>query len=548
VNNIGLGASNRGITGRASPLVAFAAGALISACGGGGSSGMPGGGDTNPAQAPPSTAFSGTVTFKGAPLAGATVVAFNTNTNSTFATTTTDASGHYRFAGLGTSCTDSCTEDYQFWAAKAGFAFYPVLESNPTGSRSAYQWDSAPSNWYVPTGAAVTRAGYNGQFTNPGGGAGIVFTTFNFYSVPNDSVTGADFVAYDGSNPPASLAASGQSVSYAAGDDAAQHAGAPWPAVRFIDNHDGTVTDALTGLIWLRDAGCLQPNLWANAVGEVNQLANGACGLSDGSGAGQWRMPNLWELESVIDESAASPAVSAGSPFVNVASAVYWSSTSYYGGLVGSPEAWAVRLSDGRYINDAATNVKASSMLAVWAVKGAGGGTVKLQATGLYTPYAPGDDGSVQAGVPLTFPRMRDNADGTVTDTVTGLIWLKQANCINQTWAGALAAIAALASGQCGLSDGSTPGNWRMPNRKEMLSIADRAQNNQADFFGTSWTSGNATISSMGAVFDNLVQLQYYWTSTTDAADTSEAWTVFSCDFGAYDTPKSASGYTLAVR
>jgi hypothetical protein len=41
---------------------------------------------------------------------------------------------------------------------------------------------------------------------------------------------------------------------------------------------------------------------------------------------------------------------------------------------------------------------------------------------------------------------------------------------------------------------------------------------------------------------------QYFWTSTTDAADTGEAWTVFSCDFGVYDTPKSNVGYTLAVR
>ena len=37
-------------------------------------------------------------------------------------------------------------------------------------------------------------------------------------------------------------------------------------------------------------------------------------------------------------------------------------------------------------------------------------------------------------------------------------------------------------------------------------------------------------------------------TSTTDASDPTEAWTVFSCDYGVYDTPKTAAGYTLAVR
>jgi len=518
---------------------------LISACGGGGSDSA-GGGPSN-AQGPPTTTFSGTVTLNGAPMAGATVIAFDTNSNSTYATTTTDASGNYRFTGLGTACTDNCTPNYQFWAIKSGYAFYPVLASNPSGSRSSYQWNSAPSNWYVPTGVAVSRAGYNGQFTDGAGGAGVIFTTFNFFSVPTDSVSGANFVAYDGANAPVSLAASGQTTSYAPGDDAAHRAGVAWPATRFLENSDGTVTDKLTGLTWLKDASCLPPNEWAAAVTEANQLASGACGLIDGSAAGEWRMPNVWELESLVDESAGNPAVTVGSPFANV-NGIYWTSTSYYGGEGGSPQAWAIRMSDGRYINDGSTNAKTSSSLAVWAVKGAGGGTVKLQATGMYVPYVAGDDGSVGAGVPLTFPRMRDNGDGTVTDTVTGLVWLKQADCISQTWAGAVAAVNALASGQCGLTDGSTAGSWRMPNRKEMQSLADRAQNNQADFFDTTWSSANATIASMSAVFTNFIQLQYYWTSSTNASDTTEAWTVFSCDYGVYDTAKTVTGYTLAVR
>jgi hypothetical protein len=41
---------------------------------------------------------------------------------------------------------------------------------------------------------------------------------------------------------------------------------------------------------------------------------------------------------------------------------------------------------------------------------------------------------------------------------------------------------------------------------------------------------------------------QYYWTSTTCAADPTKAWTAYSCDFGVYDLPKSNLGYTLAVR
>lgn len=522
----------------------------LAACGGGSSGGS---GMTDPGTPPPTASFSGHVTFKGAPLAGATVIAFDTNNNVTFATTTTDANGNYSFSGFNTSCTDNCTQIYSIWAYKNGYAFYPVMTSNTSGSRASYQWDAPASDWTQSGGAAVTRAGFNGQFTNPAGSAGLIFTTFNFSSVtpgpkgPADSMTGANFMAYDGSNPLVSLAASGQRVSYAAGDDAAVHVGVYWPQTRFVDNANGTVTDNLTGLIWLKDAGCLQPELWSQAIQEVNALASGTCGLSDTSTAGQWRMPNMWELESMIDESATNPAVSAGSPFVNV-NGDYWTSTSYYGGINGSAIAWAIRMTDGSYINDGTTNVKQSGALGVWAVKGAGGGAVKLQASGFYVPYIAGDDGSVEAGVPLTFPRMRDNGDGTVTDTMTGLVWLKQANCINDSWSGALLDISVLASGQCGLTDGSTAGSWRMPNRKEMESIADRAQNNQSDFFDTNWTSGNATITSMNAVFSNFIALKYYWTSSTDAADATSAWTVFSCDYGVYATAKSSTSYTLAVR
>lgn len=523
---------------------AVAVSLLMAACSGGGGGGSGGTGPNN--GAPPTNVLSGTVTFQGAPLAGATVVAYHTNDNTVFASTTTDANGDYSIAGLDTGCF--CQENYQLFATKPGYAFLPVLAADPSGSHVGYQFDPAPHNWFVSNGSAVTRAGYNGAFSNANGGAGIMFNVINFMSVANNSTSGADFHAYDGSNPLAGLPATGQQTSYAAGDDASVQQGVAWPAQRYLDNQDGSITDQLTGLVWLKDASCLNPTTWANAVAAAQQLASGSCGLSDGSSAGQWRLPNIVELESLVDASASNPAVTAGSPFSNVSSAIYWSSTVYYGGQQGSSNAWAIRFSDGRFINDGVNNAMATSSNAVWAVKGAGGAALKLQASGAYVPFASGDDGSVQSGAPLPAPRLRDNADGTFTDTATGLIWLKQADCIQQAWAAAVAAVKALGSGQCGLSDGSGAGQWRMPNRKEMLSLADRAQNNQADYFDETFVSGTAHIATQAAAFSNFGFNQYYWTSTTDAADTSEAWTVFSCDFGVYDTPKTSVGYTLAVR
>ena len=198
-------------------------------------------------------------------------------------------------------------------------------------------------------------------------------------------------------------------------------------------------------------------------------------------------------------------------------------------------------------MNDYVSNIKATSNNAVWAVKGTGGGTIKLQSTGQYVTYAGGDDGSVQAGVPPTYPRWVDNLNGTITDTVTGLIWLKQADCIHAHWEGALAAVNALASSQCGLTDGSAAGSWRMPNRNELQSLSDRMENNHAAFFNATYLNWDGTL-YRAPIFTNFVASQYYWTSTTDAANTSEAWTVYSCDYGIHDTSKSNTGYTLAVR
>lgn len=100
------------------------------------------------------------------------------------------------------------------------------------------------------------------------------------------------------------------------------------PTPRFTDNNDGTVTDNLTGLIWLKNAKCFPLQLWADALGNAKALKSGLCGLTDGSASGDWRLPNILELDSLVDISNIVPALPTGHPFTNMQSTGYWSSTT----------------------------------------------------------------------------------------------------------------------------------------------------------------------------------------------------------------------------
>lgn len=464
---------------------------------------------------------SGTVLDKaGVPISGVTISVFHHNNNTTV-TTTTNAQGVYSVSGLSTGANS----DYAIYADKAGFGFQATVG------------DAAGS---------ITKFDFNGQYR----------TVIRFTTMPARDVASVNFTAFRAGDKLASLPRTGQAVSYASGDDKATQAGVSWPGTRFVDNANGTVTDNLSGLVWLKNAACFAPSDWSSALTAANQLANGACGLTDGSSAGQWRMPNANELESLVDVSQFNPAVTAGSPFTNInLSKAYWSSTTY---TALTSNAMAIRFSDGRWINGIDSsdggynNAKTISSNALWAVKSGGTGSIKLLATGVYSGQGGGsfgsnDDASLQKGITLTDPRFIDNGDGTIADTVTGLTWLKQADCIKFAWNSALNSVNSLASGRCGLTDGSTAGQWRMPNRSEMLSLSDRAPTfPQASYFNGQYQGTGATTGSV--IFSNFIVSDYYWTSTTDAADTSQAWTLYSCDFGVYNIMKSDVHYSLAVR
>jgi hypothetical protein len=339
--------------------------------------------------------------------------------------------------------------------------------------------------------------------------------------------------------PPAPVPKTGQTTSYRARDDGALEKGVAWPYPRFSDHGNGTVTDLLTGLTWLLEANCFGARSWINALNDANTLASGSCGLADGSAAGDWRLPNVRELHSLVNYGANSPSLPYGHPFLNVQADNYWTSTSYVGLLTN----WAWRV--GMVYGNIGTSPKSNAMY-VWPVSGeTSAGVAPLPKTGQADCFdalgtqincaGTGQDGEYQHGAAWPAPCFSDDADGTVTDRLTGLVWLKDAYCFgNRQWIAALSDASNLASGSCGLSDGSQANDWRLPNVREFLSLID---------FGRT----EPTLPP-GHPFLN-VNLKYpWWTSTTYRVYIDAALTIPLLNGGISTTDKTYSQPVWAVR
>ena len=161
-----------------------------------------------------------------------------------------------------------------------------------------------------------------------------------------------------------SLSATGQTLCYetdghvipctGTGQDAEFRFGRKWPEPRFEPVHD-FVIDHLTGLCWLKNAdltgGLTAWNEAIEAIAVLNLKAEEKV---------RWRLPNINELESLVDCSMHSPALPAGHPFLNVQEG-YWSSTT---SSFETDWAWALYLTKGAI----GVGQKRGVHFSVWAV------------------------------------------------------------------------------------------------------------------------------------------------------------------------------------
>jgi Protein of unknown function (DUF1566) len=107
------------------------------------------------------------------------------------------------------------------------------------------------------------------------------------------------------------------------GQDGELQTGVAEPSPRFVVGTGATldcVTDNLTGLMWVKAPSAVIAT-WANALTAANDLM--LCGFID------WRLPNVNELESLVNSEAANGAVFLNTQgFTGVQADYYWSSSS----------------------------------------------------------------------------------------------------------------------------------------------------------------------------------------------------------------------------
>jgi len=123
------------------------------------------------------------------------------------------------------------------------------------------------------------------------------------------------------------------------------------PDVDFVDHGDGTITHTKTGLMWMKctiglsglscGTGTQTSYTWTNALAAVKTFnITGFAGYSD------WRMPNIKELMSIVEQQCVGPAINQNifpTPFV----LTYLSSSPVNWSGPNGNKVWAVNFSGG---------------------------------------------------------------------------------------------------------------------------------------------------------------------------------------------------------
>ena len=267
---------------------------------------------------------------------------------------------------------------------------------------------------------------------------------------------------------------------------------------RFIDNNDGTVTDVCTALIWMKEQDCYNFNSRAGAFNLVGDLSEGQCGLSDGSIAGDWRIPTSDEWfgigfeppkESYIDDDIINWKWKNNEGPLNLLTHAGDIIPGYY--HINDRANWSILLKEDEMNED----LILAEIVEVPCNPEECEPAYWVQA--VRDPIIPPCE---------TVDRFLDNNDGTVTDCRTDLVWLKDADCFGEmNWDDATGALPHFVDLVCGVTDGG--GDWRLPTKEELQGIGTDPP--------VIWSAGSPPEewTTPGLPFTDVIQT-YYWSST----------------------------------
>ena len=231
--------------------------------------------------------------------------------------------------------------------------------------------------------------------------------------------------------------------------------------LRFTDN-GSTVTDSITGLMWQKVDSGTQYN-WYQATGifdaTYNNLATNVCGSLSIGGYSDWRLPSRRELASIINYGQFPEGPD--NAYFQWSGPDYWTSSET---VVSSGVAWGA--SGGRITYGF----------------GSKGGS------GLYVRCTRGPSWGQN--------RFIDNGDGTVSDTMSGLVWQQNDDGVARNWKDALA--------YCENLTFASFSDWRLPDIKELESLVNI-------------NSANLTnqMPAVDSTYFPSTRSSYYWSSTT---------------------------------
>jgi hypothetical protein len=139
--------------------------------------------------------------------------------------------------------------------------------------------------------------------------------------------------------PPSGLPATGQTLCYDTVENVIDCASADYPgqdgfygkgcptADRYVDNQDGTVTDTCTGLMWQKETADKDGNGTIDSADTMQwQNALQYCESLEFAGHSDWRLPNVRELQSIVDYGRMEPS---SDPIFGEESGWYWSSSTH---------------------------------------------------------------------------------------------------------------------------------------------------------------------------------------------------------------------------